>query len=87
MVPSAIFGGGRRTRTVRCNQGRASVNPEYDLQNFRKIRKEDFEGVPAQKFASWYSDYRNRVSEARGGKRRDPWLVRGLSLAISPPQS
>jgi hypothetical protein len=85
MSTALTFGPAYRTKTIRCQHGSAFVNPEYNLQNFGKVTKDNLGGIYADKFAGWYKENRIRsLSDARRS-RRNPWLVRGLSLAIVAP--
>ena len=76
--------GTNATRTVRCEQGVASINPDYELRRAEALEPGD--GIPAGRFAEWYSDLHGKSDELTSvGRRKDPWLVRGLRVAIVPP--
>ena len=83
MSPPQLFGN-YKTRTVRCSNGKAVVNPEYELGRLRDMSFNREEAVPAGTFAEWYGDFRNRRMEAE--RRGNPWLVRGLRVAIVQPE-
>ncbi len=72
------------TRTVSCKGGVASINPEYEL---RRAEELDLgEGIPAGRFTEWYASLHDESDELTSvGRRKDPWLVRGLRLAIVSP--
>ena len=72
------------TRTMRCERGLASINPDYELRGVEQLEPGD--GIPTGQFAEWYANLHAQTDE-RGfrGKREDPWLVRGLRVAIVEP--
>lgn len=70
-----------RTRTMRCTRGIASINPDYKL--LRAINAEPGGGIPAEQFAKWYGQLHEQNDDYGGHK--DPWLVRGLRVAIVQP--
>ena len=73
------------TRTVRCEQRVASINPDYELRRAETLDPDD--GIPAGWFAEWYADLHRKSDELTSiGQRKDPWLVRGLRVAIVPPR-
>ena len=95
-----------KTRTVRCEQGLASINPEYELRGVDGLEPGD--GIPARQFAEWYAGLHiesdgaislephrdprlvprlhTKSAEAISPKSgRNPWLVRGLRVAIVQP--
>ena len=72
------------TRTVRCERGLASINPEYELRGAEELEPGD--GIPVGQFAEWYADLHGESDEVMSrGRRKDPWLVRGLRVAIVQP--
>lgn len=76
--------GPHATRTVRCEQGVASINPDYDLRKAEALEPGD--GIPAGRFAEWYASLHEKSDELTGvGRHKSPWLVRGLRVAIVPP--
>jgi hypothetical protein len=79
MNPPQLFGN-FKSRTIRCSNGKAVVNPEYGLERLRDMHVNREEAVPARTFADWHGDFRNRRMEAE--RRGNPWLVRGLRVAI-----
>lgn len=79
-MPAVPLFGGRQTRTVNCVPGQVYVNPEYKLRHLAELKSE---GIPVRSFARWYLTFRELNHVA--GKRRSPWLVRGLRLALILP--
>lgn len=76
--------GEHETRTVRCKRGLASINPDYELRGAEEL--EPGRGIPAEVFANWYSAMHTQTGEEEiRGKRKDPWLVRGLRVVILQP--
>ena len=76
--------GTHATRTVRCERGVASINPDYELRRAEALELGD--GIPAGRFADWYAGLHGKSDELTSvGRRKDPWLVRGLRVAIVPP--
>ena len=81
-MPTATVFGTAATKTIRCEAGLARSTPDYEMGRLRDISPPH--GVPATEFASWYS----RSCEVAGyladqpRRRRDPWLARGLRIAI-----
>ena len=86
----------KKSTTVRCEQGQAYINPEYELQRVEDL--EPGEGIRVEKFADSYEELhkendvemslveRWESDEKIGrGRRKDSWLVRGLQVAIVPP--
>ena len=72
------------TRTVTCVRGMASINPDFELRAAEELEPGD--GIPAGVFAEWYANmgaWRDERESAR--RRREPWLVRGLRVAIVLP--
>ena len=81
-----------QTRTVRCERGLASLNPDYELRRAEELEPGD--GIPVGQFAEWYADlHADRQANLRAGSDmpisrgggKDPWLVRGLRVAIVQP--
>lgn len=81
-MPTAPSFGSKQSRTIRCQAGSASINPEYKLQTFTDISSLKRHGIPIRAFASWYERSGELVARERN---RNPWLVRGLRLVISAP--
>lgn len=76
-----------KTRTVRCERGLASINPEYELRGVDDLEPSD--GIPAGQFAEWYADLHIESDKAISSEPHiDPSLVPGLHTksadAISP---
>ena len=86
-MPTAAVFGAVATKTVRCEGGLATVNPDYEMGRLRDLLPPH--GVPAREFASWYSRYREVAGylENQPRRRRDPWLARGLRVAIALPET
>lgn len=84
-MPTGEVFGTANSKIVRCWAGQAIINPEYELRRLRDFSRENASaaGVPAEAFASWYSLYRG--TQIVGPRRRSPWLVRGLQVAIVMP--
>ncbi len=73
-----------QTRTVRCERRLASINPEYELRGVEEL--EPGNGIPVRQFAEWYAGLHAKSDLAiNRGQRRDPWLVRGMRVAIVQP--
>ena len=88
--------GTKKSTTVHCEQGRAYINPDYELRSVEDL--EPGEGIQVEEFAGWYEGLRKEddVEMPRGhskesderisrGRRKDSWLVRGLRVAIVQP--
>ena len=72
------------TRTMSCERGLASINPDYELRRVEELEPGD--GIPTGQFAEWYANFHAQTGErAFRGKRKDPWFVRGLRVAIVQP--
>jgi hypothetical protein len=84
MEPPKLFGN-FNTRTIRCSNGTAAVNPEYQLERLHDMYFNLEEAVPARIFADWYGTFRRRRIAVE--KRGNPWLVRGLRVAIVEPSA
>jgi hypothetical protein len=82
-VPTAQAFGNMTTRTIRCAGKTAYINPEYELEGLHDIRLSPKIGIPASWFAEWYAHFRRFREQTE--EHRDPWLVRGLRVAIVKP--
>jgi hypothetical protein len=82
-VSTAAFGH-QQTTIIRCEAGVALINPEYKLENPATVSPRDVEGIPARRFAAWYRQH--RAIGRQPGRRRSPWLVRGLRLVVVEPE-
>ena len=72
------------TRTARCERGLASVNPDYELRKANELEQSD--GIPVERFAEWYSNLHEESNQKISlGRGKNPWLVRGLRVAIVQP--
>ena len=86
METSSVFGG-NKSKTVRCDTRKAYINPEFDLFNLWEFDLRDEAGIPLQEFITWYrsslppteSHYDMEPSTLG---RKNPWLFRGLKIAI-----
>jgi len=72
-----------QTRTINCTAGQASVNPEFSLANALKVKAPLAGGIAVKRFVRWHDGFREHAG--RHLKRRSPWLVRGLRLALVAP--
>ncbi|MDE0621721.1 MAG: hypothetical protein OXH83_08640 [Bryobacterales bacterium] len=80
MGEASVFGS-CQTKTLRCNRGTASVNPNYELQRGSELEREP--GISVVRFAEWYANLRDWGDDSNNRReRRNPWLVRGLRVAI-----
>jgi hypothetical protein len=84
-MPTDQVFGSQRTKVIRCRAGTAVINPEYRLHNLADAPDLKVAGIPAEYFASWYE--RHREVGRQPGRRKNPWLVRGLRVAIVQPTS
>jgi hypothetical protein len=86
-MPTAAVFGVAATKTIRCETGLATVNPTYEMGHTRDLLPPH--GVPARAFASWYSRFREVAGRFADQPRhgRDPWLARGLRVAIVLPET
>lgn len=98
--------GSNKTKTLCCEQGLASINPEHKLRRAEEL--DPGSGIPVGQFAEWYTGLHiesdeairpephrdlRRVTRLHTGSdetigskpRRNPWLVRGLRVAIVQP--
>ena len=67
-----------------CKRGLASINPDYELRAAEELEPGD--GIPVRRFAEWYADLHEKSEGTIGRRgRKDPWLVRGLRVAIVQP--
>ena len=83
MPPSSIFAS-YQSRTIRCEAETASINPQYKLQKLSQVFRLPSRGIPVQAFASWYGRHFQQGSRS-AAIRRNPWMVRGLRIAIVLP--
>ena len=58
-----------KTRTVRCQQGQACINPEYELQRVEELKPGD--GIPVEQFAVWYEDLHGESDQPYAGAHRE----------------
>lgn len=82
LAPQQLFGD-YQSRTIRCSNGSATVNPKYDLERLHDMSFARQQAVPAKTFVDWYRDFRKRRRSEE--QRGNPWLVRGLRVAIVEP--
>ena len=85
METSVIFGN-YRTKRIRCDRGQAYVNPEFKINRLTGSRERaqiEHLGIPAEAFANWYRSFREHRMGDR--TRRNPWLARGLRVAVYNP--
>ena len=81
-MPLSLFGG-HKTRVAKCVRGSAVVNPDFKLQALSRLSPDGITGCPLEQFKSWYS--RRRIVELGSVPRQNPWLTRGLRVAIVEP--
>ena len=76
----------QRTKVILCDGARAFVNPSYDLENLARghASAPHYQGVNPERFSAWYRQFWQTHSPS--GKRRNPWLVRGLRVVICEPE-
>jgi len=93
-VPTAPAFGTAQSRTVRCINTTAFINPEYRLERLHDARPPRDGGIDSGAFARWYGRFREirgtveRLNLFEGREiegRRNPWLARGLRVAIVQP--
>lgn len=89
MTTTQVFGRAK-TRTLRCWRGTAKVNPEFMVHSLGEFMLSSEAGMSPASFAAWYSDFRvtpstENVDRITGvsRRRRNPWLARGLRVAIA----
>lgn len=87
MVETDVFGP-YQTKTVSCWRSVASINPHYELRNALRMELRSEAGIPVGRFGEWYRELQDSidqpVSDSLVYERRlaNPWLVRGLRVAI-----
>ena len=79
--------GSYKTRTLHCEQGLASINPEYKLRGAKEL--DPGNGIPVGRFAEWYADLHIKGDEAislepQGDLRRVTGLHTESDEAIGP---
>lgn len=79
-MPTTPVFGAQATKVIRCSAGTALVNPEYRLAMLAQAPYPDMRGVPVREFAHWYAQHRE--IQTASASRRNPWLVRGLRVAV-----
>lgn len=88
MEPDDLFGG-QQSKVILCCPGRATANPNYELlKDFVSEESERMEtlsiGIKPGTFAEWYSGlHSSDDSVQQAKKRKNPWLVRNLRVAIA----
>lgn len=83
-MPTPQVFGAAQSKVVRCEDGRATINPQYALRTLREISHNSLIGLRPREFASWYNQFR-KGDQKRPDGRRSPWLARGLRIAIVIP--
>jgi hypothetical protein len=81
-MPTEDVFGSQVTKVIRCESGVAEVNPAYKLGTLREMPRLQLSGIPAPGFSDWYRQERVRHERRT---RRNPWLVRGLRVAVVLP--
>ena len=85
MLGTSVFGP-HQTKTVYCQPGMASVNPDYELRNALEIELGLDAGIPVRRFAEWYEGLHDQSEQfVRDRTRKNSWLVRGLRIVIVQP--
>lgn len=82
MEPAQAFGR-QSSKTINCRRKSASINPDFELRRFvgERIPLDMREaGIRPAEFDKWYREFRKGRSSSAG--RPNPWLARGLRLAI-----
>ena len=83
MLGTNVFGP-NQSKTLYCKPGLACVNPEYGLLNAAEVEFGANVGIPVDQFADWYRALHARRDVRREkSPRKNPWLVRGLRVAIT----
>jgi hypothetical protein len=82
-MPTGALFGSYKSRSVFCQAGKAYVNPEYSLASLASLELPVDAGVAVRFFEPWYRRLRGADESVAKG-RRNPWLVRGLRVAIVP---
>jgi hypothetical protein len=80
-MPTASVFGSYGSRTLTCQAGKATVNPEFELQLLSHLELSSTFGISVRSFDEWYRSAETRQVLARRSK--NPWLVRGLRLAVT----
>jgi hypothetical protein len=83
-APTEQLFGTLQTKKLRCWASFAQANPEYKLLSFHDLPRLEPSGIPVQSFSKWYASWRQQHSELVM-RRRNPWTVRGLRVAIVAP--
>ena len=83
-MPSSSLFGPNQTKTLRCQSGLASINPNYELLSASRVELSRDAGVPVRLFSEWYTNLHDPSDEM---ERKSPWLVRGMRVAIVQPES
>jgi hypothetical protein len=75
------------SRTVACDSGTATINPEYHIRRLDDAFVGSNSGVDPKHFLSWYRSFREAMTEEAGvrRRRRNPGLARGLRVGIALP--
>jgi len=86
MKTDDVFGNDK-SRTVHCHPGYATINPEFALSAVQELDLRENAGVELQDFVNWYRESLSLIDEDRdlvtiGRQRKNPWLFRGLKVAI-----
>ena len=76
--------GAAASKVVSCTPGQAAINPEYRLLPLSDVTHTGLVGIRPARFARWYRRYR-QLDIPRVASRRNPWLARGLRIAVVLP--
>ena len=86
MSGTNVFDPHQKTKTMHCQPGMASINPDYELLNARRLELALDGGIPVRPFAEWYDGLHDQSDEFVGGRpHKNSWLSRGLRVAIVQP--
>ena len=87
-MPTSKLFGQNQTKTLRCQPGLASINPNYELVSASQVELSRDAGIPVRQFAEWYAELRYPSDELdRRSSGRSPWLVRGMRVAVVQPEA
>ena len=79
-MPTAQAFGSAQSKTIRCVNTTASVNPQYNLERLHDASLSRDSAIDSTKFAPWYERFREFRNRTAG--HGNPWLVRGLRVTI-----
>ena len=83
-MPTSKLFGPNQSKTLRCQPGQASINPNYEMLAASQVELSPEAGIPVRQFTEWYTDLHD---PSDGSEGRSPWLVRGLRVALVQPDA